>query len=111
VRVPLAGATLARLPQQPEVGMYRDLLALSDVMGTGHHAAVSAQVGPGDSVVVVGDGAVGQCAVAAAARLAAERIVMMRRRNDRQTLARRMGATDVVPERSDDGEAAWPNTH
>lgn len=106
VRVPLAETTLVRLPQQPEVGMYRDLLALSDVMGTGHHAAVSAQVGPGDSVVVVGDGAVGQCAVAAAARLGAERIVMMSRRNDRQTLARRMGATDVVPERGADGVAA-----
>src|SRR5690606_41274686 len=81
------------------------LLTLSDVMGTGHHAAVSAGVGPGSSVVVVGDGGVGLCAVRAAARLGAARIVAMSRHADRQALARRFGATDVVAERGDAGVA------
>ena len=79
------------------------LLTLSDVLGTGHHAAVVAGVEPGDSVAVVGDGAVGLCGVIAAKRLGAEQIIIMGRHEDRTTLARELGATDVVAER---GEAA-----
>jgi len=82
------------------------LLTLSDVMGTGHHAAVSAGVGPGDTVVVAGDGAVGLCGVIAASRLGASRIVMMSRNPARQELAREFGATDIVEERGDEGVAA-----
>lgn len=103
VRVPFADGTLVRLPQQPDEGMYRDLLALSDVMGTGHHAAVSANVRPGSTVVVVGDGAVGLCGVLAAHRLGAGRIVAMSRHGDRQALARRFGATDIVAARGTEG--------
>ena len=79
------------------------LLTLSDVLGTGHHAAVVAGVKPGDSVAVVGDGAVGLCGVIAAKRLGAEQIIIMGRHEDRTSLARELGATDVVAER---GEAA-----
>src|SRR5436305_9431602 len=75
------------------------LLTLSDVMGTGHHAAVVANVVPGASVAVVGDGAVGLCGVIAAKRLGAEQIVIMGRHDDRIALAREFGATDVVSER------------
>ena len=82
------------------------LLTLSDVMGTGHHAAVSAEVRAGSTVVVVGDGAVGLCAVLAAARLGAERIVAMSRHADRQAIAREFGATDIVAERGKAGIAA-----
>ena len=103
VRVPFADGTLVRVPQQPDERMYRDLLALSDVMGTGHHAAVSANVQPGSTVVVVGDGAVGLSGVLAAHRLGAERIVAMSRHADRQALARRFGATDIVATRGADG--------
>src|SRR6185369_3701874 len=81
------------------------LLTLSDVMGTGHHAAVSAGVGPGQTVAVVGDGAVGLCAVLAARRLGAERIVAMSRHSDRQAIAASFGATDIVAERGDEGAA------
>ncbi len=81
----------------------RSLLALSDVMGTGHHAAVSAGVKPGSVVAVVGDGAVGLCAILAARRLGAARIIALSRNPARQALARSFGATDVVTER---GEAA-----
>jgi threonine dehydrogenase-like Zn-dependent dehydrogenase len=77
-------------------------------MGTGHHAAVSAGVGPGSTVVVVGDGAVGLCAVLAARRLGAERVVAMSRHADRQAIAREFGATDVVAERGEEGVAAVP---
>jgi threonine dehydrogenase-like Zn-dependent dehydrogenase len=77
----------------------RSLLTLSDVMGTGHHAAVAARVGPGKSVAVVGDGAVGLCGVIAAKRLGAEQIIIMGRHADRITLAKEFGATDVVSER------------
>src|SRR5207244_7684872 len=76
---------------------------LSDVMGTGHHAAIVAKVGPGKDVAVVGDGAVGLCGVIAAKRLGAEQIIIMGRHPDRIALAREFGATDVVSER---GEAA-----
>ena len=82
------------------------LLALSDVMGTGHHAAVSAAVGQGSTVAVVGDGAVGLCAVLASSRLGADRVVAMSRHEDRAAIARSFGATDVVAERGEDGVAA-----
>src|SRR5205814_2966803 len=75
---------------------------LSDVMGTGHHAAVVAKVAPGNKVAVVGDGAVGLCGVIAAKRLGAERIIMLGRHEDRIALAREFGATDVVSERGEE---------
>src|SRR4030095_9827547 len=77
------------------------LLTLSDVMGTGHHAALKANVGPGRIAAVVGDGAVGLCGVIAARRLGVEQIIMLARPPDRVALARRFGATDVVSERGD----------
>jgi len=106
VRVPLADGTLVAVPGSGHSDdMLRSLLTLSDVMGTGHHAAVSAHVGPGDVVAVVGDGAVGLCGVLAAKRLGAERIIAMSRHEDRQALARSFGATDIVAERGDDAIA------
>jgi threonine dehydrogenase-like Zn-dependent dehydrogenase len=106
VRVPVADGTLVATPELPDDALVPSLLTLSDVMGTGHHAALSAGVGPGSTVVVVGDGAVGLCAVLASARLGAERIVAMSRHADRQALAREFGATDVVAERGKEGAAA-----
>ena len=103
VRVPLADGTLVVVPGPVDDALVPHLLALSDVFSTGHHAAVSAGVGPGSTVVVVGDGAVGLSAVLASARLGAERIVAMSRHADRQALAREFGATDVVAERGADG--------
>jgi threonine dehydrogenase-like Zn-dependent dehydrogenase len=105
VRVPLADGTLVATPDVPDAKLVPSLLTLSDVMGTGHHAALAARVGPGDTVVVVGDGAVGQCAVLASTRLGAERVIMMSRHADRQQLARDFGATDVVAERGAEGVA------
>ena len=106
VRVPVADGTLVATPEVPDDALLPGLLTLSDVMGTGHHAALAAGVGPGSTVVVVGDGAVGLCAVIAARRLGAERIVIMSRHADRQELARRFGATDVVAERGREGTDA-----
>ncbi|ANJ28432.1 zinc-dependent alcohol dehydrogenase family protein [Agromyces aureus] len=106
VRVPLADGTLVPVREEVTADMVPGLLTLSDVMGTGHHAAVSAGVQPGDSVVVVGDGAVGLCAVIAAKRLGATTIIAMSRHADRQELARAFGATHIVAERGDDGVAA-----
>jgi threonine dehydrogenase-like Zn-dependent dehydrogenase len=104
VRVPFADATLVRIPGSGHSEeMMRSLLTLSDVMGTGHHAAVSAGVTRGSTVAVVGDGAVGLSGVLAAARLGADRIFALSRHQDRQRLAREFGATDIVSER---GEAA-----
>jgi threonine dehydrogenase-like Zn-dependent dehydrogenase len=103
VRVPLADGTLFKLPVGPEDARMASLLTLSDVMGTGHHAALAARVKPGRSVAVVGDGAVGLCGVIAAKRLGAERIILLGRHPDRIRLAREFGATEVVSER---GEAA-----
>jgi threonine dehydrogenase-like Zn-dependent dehydrogenase len=103
VRVPLADGTLVATPEQPAEALIPSLLTLSDVMGTGHHAATAARVGKGSTVVVVGDGAVGLCAVLAARRLGAERIVAMSRHADRQALATEFGATDIVAERGDEG--------
>jgi threonine dehydrogenase-like Zn-dependent dehydrogenase len=84
----------------------RSLIALSDVMCTGNHAAVSAGVKPGDVVAVVGDGAVGLCAVIAAQRLGAERIVVLSRNPARQQLARTFGATDIVAARGEEADNA-----
>ena len=106
VRVPFADGTLVPTPGTPDDGLVPSLLALSDVMATGWHAAVSAGVSPGQTVVVVGDGAVGLCGVLAAARLGAERIVAMSRHSSRQQLARAFGATDVVAERGADAVTA-----
>lgn len=103
VRVPHADGSLVATPSMPDDALVPHLLTLADVMGTGHHAAVSGGVGPGKTVVVVGDGAVGLCAVLASARLGAERIVAMSRHADRQEVARRFGATDVVEERGTEG--------
>lgn len=101
VRVPLADGTLFALPVGPDHALMPSLLTLTDVMGTGHHAALAARVGPGKMVAVVGDGAVGLCGVIAARRLGAEQIVMLGRHPDRIALARAFGATDVVSERGD----------
>ncbi|MFF2272802.1 zinc-dependent alcohol dehydrogenase family protein [Agromyces sp. NPDC058136] len=116
VRVPLADGTLVVVRRQGQGHEHEHepvldehvpgLLALSDVMGTGHHAAVSAGVQPGETVAVVGDGAVGLCAIIAAKRLGATTIIAMSRHADRQALARRFGATHVVAERGADGIAA-----
>ncbi len=105
VRVPHADGSLVATPGMPSEELIPHLLTLADVMGTGHHAAVSAGVGPGKTVVVVGDGAVGLCAVLAAHRLGAERIIAMSRHADRQELARAFGATDIVAERGKAGAA------
>jgi threonine dehydrogenase-like Zn-dependent dehydrogenase len=106
IRVQNADGTLLATPEHPGGDLVPSLLALSDVMCTGWHAAVCAGVRPGDSVVVVGDGAVGLSGVLAASQLGAERIVAMSRHPDRQALARAFGATDVVAGRGDDGVAA-----
>jgi len=103
LRVPWADGTLYPLRQEIEPSQWASLLSLSDVMGTGHHAARTARVAPGRSVAVIGDGAVGLCGVIAARRLGAERIVLMGRHPDRIALGRELGATDIVSER---GEAA-----
>src|SRR5438128_7598668 len=103
VRVPQADGTLVVLPVGAGDALMPSLLTLSDVMGTGHHAARAAKVGPGKTVAVVGDGAVGLCGVIAARRLGAERIMMLGRHRDRIALAKEFGATDIVSER---GEAA-----
>ncbi len=107
VRVPLAGSTLVPVPgsDHPDQTL-KSLLTLSDVMATGHHAAVSAGVGKGDTVAVVGDGAVGLCAVLACKRLGAERIIALSRHPDRQRLAQAFGATDIVEERGDPASQA-----
>jgi threonine dehydrogenase-like Zn-dependent dehydrogenase len=102
VRVPLADGTLYQLPVAKDDALLPSLLTLSDVMGTGHHAAVAAKVGPRKTVAVVGDGAVGLCAVIAAKRLGAEQIIIMGHHADRITLAKEFGATDVVRERGDE---------
>ena len=101
VRVPLADGTLFVLPVGKDDALTASLLTLSDVMGTGHHAALTARVAPGKTVAVVGDGAVGLCGVIAARRLGAEQIIILGRHADRIALAREFGATDVVSERGD----------
>jgi threonine dehydrogenase-like Zn-dependent dehydrogenase len=107
VRVPFADGSLVRIPgSRHSDEILRSVLALSDVMCTGHHAAVSAGVKPGGVVAVVGDGAVGLCAVIAAQRLGAARIIALSRNPARQALARSFGATDIVAERGDAGTEA-----
>ncbi len=101
VRVPQADGTLVVLPVGPDHALMPSLLTLSDVMGTGHHAALTARVGPGKIAAVIGDGAVGLCGIIAARRLGAEQIIMLGRHADRIALAREFGATDVVSERGD----------
>jgi threonine dehydrogenase-like Zn-dependent dehydrogenase len=105
VRVPLADGTLVATPGMPAPELVPSLLTLADVMGTGHHAAISAGVTAGSTVVVVGDGAVGLCAVLAAKRLGASRVVAMSRHADRQAIARAFGADDIVEERGAEGVA------
>src|SRR5438034_5259142 len=102
VRVPQADGTLVVLPVSTDDALMPSLLTLSDVMGTGHHAAVAARVGPGKTAAVVGDGAVGLCGVIAARRLGAEQIILLGRPADRIALAREFGATDIVSERGDE---------
>src|SRR3954466_15364245 len=97
LRIPFADGTLFPLPVGEDHALMPSLLTLSDVLGTGHHAAVVAGVQAGDAVAVVGDGAVGLCGVIAAKRLGAEQIIIMGRHEDRTSLARELGATDVVP--------------
>ena len=103
IRVQNADGTLIATPEQPDEKLVPSLLALSDVMGTGWHAAVCADVRPGTTVVVVGDGAVGLSGVLAASQLGAERVIAMSRHEDRQRIARDFGATDIVAERGDEG--------
>jgi len=102
VRVPQADGTLVVLPVDRDDALMPSLLALSDVMATGHHAALSAEVGPGKSVAVVGDGAVGLCGVIASRRLGAEQIILLGHHPDRVALGKEFGATDVVSERGDE---------
>lgn len=106
VRVPQADGTLVRVPGMPEdPALLASLLTLADVYGTGWHAAVRAGVGPGDTVVVIGDGAVGLLAVLSAKQQGAERIILMGRHAERTDLGREFGATDVVAERGEEGIA------
>ena len=102
VRVPLADGTLVVLPVDEDDALMPSLLTLSDVLGTGHHAALAARVAPGKTVAVVGDGAVGLCGVIAAKRLGAEQVILLGRHPDRIVLGRDFGATDVVSERGDE---------
>jgi threonine dehydrogenase-like Zn-dependent dehydrogenase len=105
VRVPLADGTLVKAPVGEDSALLPSLLTLSDVLITGHHAAVRGQVGKGSSVTVIGDGAVGLLAVLSAKRLGAEQIVLMGRHRTRTDLGREFGATDVVAERGEEGIA------
>jgi threonine dehydrogenase-like Zn-dependent dehydrogenase len=104
-RIPLADGTLVATPGQPDQALIPSLLATSDVLGTGWFAAVAAEAGPGKTVAVVGDGAVGLMGILAARQLGAERIIAMSRHPQRQELARFYGATDIVEERGDKGVA------
>lgn len=104
-RIPLADGTLVATPGQPDAELIPSLLAASDVLGTGWFAAVAAEAGPGKTIAVVGDGAVGLSAILAAKQLGAERIIAFSRHPERQALAREFGATDIVEERGDEGVA------
>ena len=105
VRVPQAQGTLVKLPVAVDSALMPSLLTLSDVFCTGHHGALTAKVAPGRSVTVVGDGAVGLCAVLAAKRLGAEQIILMGRHRSRTDLGRDFGATDIVAERGEEAVA------
>jgi threonine dehydrogenase-like Zn-dependent dehydrogenase len=102
VRIPQADGTLFRLEVEKDNELIPSLLTLSDVMGTGHHAAITAKVAPGKKVAVVGDGAVGLCGVIASWRLGAEQIILLGRHADRIALAKEFGATGIVSERGDE---------
>lgn len=104
-RIPLADGTLVATPEVPASDLIPSLLTASDVLGTGWFGAVAAEAGPGKTVAVVGDGAVGQLGVLAAKQLGAERIIAMSRHEPRQHLASEFGATDIVEERGDEGAA------
>jgi threonine dehydrogenase-like Zn-dependent dehydrogenase len=104
-RVNQADGSLVALPETPDAALHPALLALSDVMPTGWHAAVCAGVTAGSTVVVVGDGAVGLCGVLAASTMGAERIIAMSRHESRQRIATTFGATDIVAERGEEGIA------
>ena len=108
LRAPLADATLVKIPREVsgDAEMLERILPLTDVMGTGHHAALAAGVTAGSTAAVIGDGAVGLCAVLAAARLGAERIIALGHHEDRLDLARRFGATDVVTARGQEANDA-----
>ncbi|MFZ0529052.1 MAG: zinc-dependent alcohol dehydrogenase family protein [Propionicimonas sp.] len=106
IRIPWADGTLVATPSMPDDALIPSILALSDVMCTGWHAAVSAGVGPGKNVAVVGDGAVGLCAVLASVTLGASTVIAMSRHADRQRVARDFGADHIVVERDADGIAA-----
>jgi threonine dehydrogenase-like Zn-dependent dehydrogenase len=105
LRVPLADGTLVAAPGTPDVSLIPSLLATSDVLGTGWFAARAANVKPGGTAVVVGDGAVGLLGILSAKQMGAERIIAMSRHPDRQKLAKQFGATDIVSERGDEGVA------
>lgn len=105
IRIPQADGTLVALPGGGDEALMASLLTLTDVMATGHHAAVTSRVAPGKVAAVVGDGAVGLCGVLAARRLGAEQIIIMGRHADRIALARQFGATDVVSERGEEAVA------
>jgi threonine dehydrogenase-like Zn-dependent dehydrogenase len=105
LRVPLADGTLVATPDQPDDDLIPSLLAASDVLGTGWFGAVAAEAGPGKTVAVVGDGAVGLLAVLAANQLGAQRIIAMSRHEPRQKLAREYGATEIITERGEEGVA------
>ncbi|MBC5793010.1 MAG: zinc-dependent alcohol dehydrogenase family protein [Nanohaloarchaea archaeon] len=104
LRIPQADGTLVKVPERYEDNeeVLKKLLPLTDVMGTGHHAAVCANVEEGDTAVVIGDGAVGLCAVAASKRLGAERIIAVGHHEDRLEVAKEMGATDVVSSKGEE---------
>jgi threonine dehydrogenase-like Zn-dependent dehydrogenase len=103
IRIPHADGTLYPLPVGEDDELMPSLLTLTDVMGTGHHAAVTSRLSPGKIAAVVGDGAVGLCGVIAAKRLGAEQIILMGRRPDRLELGQSFGATDIVTERGEEG--------
>ena len=105
VRVPQADGTLVATPDEPDPAIIPSLLALSDVMGTGHHAALAAGIREESTVAVVGDGAVGLCGVLAAQRLGASTIVAMSRHEPRQRIAKQFGATHIVADRGEEGVA------
>src|SRR5215210_5727722 len=105
LRVPLADGTLIATPDIPSDDVVPSLLSASDVLGTGWFGAVAAQAGPGKTVAVVGDGAVGLLAILAAKQRGADRIIAMSRHESRQRLAREYGATDIVEARGDEGAA------
>src|SRR5215203_2657933 len=105
LRVPLADGTLVATPDIPSADLIPSLLAASDVLGTGWFGAVAAEAGPGKTVAVVGDGAVGLLAVLAARQLGADRIIAMSRHESRQRLALEFGATEIVTERGEEGAA------